>query len=172
MKRLIPVLFPLFFFLGCSEKTPEGILSKEKMANVLTDIHLVDGYASTMATDSAQIKTPVLYQSVYKKYQTNAAQFKKSMAYYSNYPEKMQEIYTQVTRTLKKLQKAEQKRLDEKAKKEKKSQQDSIKKNKKDQKKILQDSVKTDSIKKKELQEALKKRKLMILRNRNKGQRK
>jgi hypothetical protein len=175
MKHLIPVFLILFFFLACKERTPKGIIQKDKMVNVIMDIHLVDGYANSMITDSARIKTPALYQSVYKKYQTDSVQVNKSLEYYSKNPAQLTEMYNRVVKKLENLQKAEQKKINDKSKKEQKARQDSLrrdslKKKNKYLKKGSKDSVSIDSAKRKELQDALKRKKIMLQPNRKKGQ--
>ena len=158
MKRLIPVLLLSFFFLQCSDGIPEGVLPEEKMVDLLTEIHLVDGYANTLHSDSVLVKTPSLYKSVFKKYQADTAQLKHSLEYYAKKPDQIKEIYAKVTKKLENLQKAEQKRQDDKRKKIEKARQDSIKKvNDKKRKEELQKKFKEkkimqkDSIKRQEI---------------------
>lgn len=152
MKRLIPVLI-LLFFLSCSEKVPEGILPKDRMIGLLTDIHLIDGYSMTLMPDSGALKLPVLYRSAFKKYDTDSVQFRKSMEYYAHHPEELDSMYKAVNQKLKRMEEEENKRLDNEMKKREKAVRDSLK----------QDSIKKARAKRKqqELQEAFKNKKIM-----------
>lgn len=159
MKRLIPVLFLLIFFLACSDSTPKGVLARENMVNLLTDMHVVDGYANTLPTDSLTRKTYPLYRSVFKKYNTDSINFRRSIDFYTRRPEELKQIYVSVTTKLENMQKAEQKRLDDIRKREEKARQDSIKKIEK----VRQDSIKkvNDKKKKDELQKKFNAKKIM-----------
>lgn len=151
MKRLIPVLI-LLFFLSCSEKLPKGILPKDKMVNLLTDIHVIDGYSMTLMPDSGALKLSSLYQSAFKKYNTDSVQFRKSLEYYTRHPEAIDSMYKAVNRQLDRLEAEENKRLDEEMKKREKAIRDSLK----------QDSIKKAKEKKQEeLQDAFKSKKVM-----------
>lgn len=151
MKHLIPALI-LLFFISCSEKLPKGILAKDKMVNLLTDIHLIDGYGMTMMPDSNAVKIPQLYQSVFKKYDTDSVQFRKSMEYYAQQPVELDSMYNAVTRRLERMEEEENKRLEEEAEKREKAVRDSLR----------QDSIKKAKEKKQqELQDAFKNKKIM-----------
>jgi len=150
MKRLIPVLI-LLFFLSCSEKTPEGVLPKDKMISLLADVHLIDGYSMAMPFDSAFAQSPALYHSVFKKFGTDSARFRKSFEYYAMHPVQLDSMYKAVGRKLKKMEEDENKRLSEEAKKREKAivdslKQDSIKKAKEKKQQELQDAFKTKKI--------------------------
>jgi len=94
----------LIFLAACSgNKTPDGIIAQDKMTNVLTDIHIVDGsmYNVMQLPDSLYKYGTDKYQMVFRKYQTDSVQFKKSFQYYSSNPEKLQAIYDQITINIK-----------------------------------------------------------------------
>lgn len=97
MTRLILLFFALTFLISCGlEGAPEGILAKDKMIDVLTDIQVVDAYVSALPIDSLKKNKIDFYKSVFKKHHTDSLQFKKSLQYYTKDPEKMQSIYDQV----------------------------------------------------------------------------
>jgi hypothetical protein len=94
----------LIFLAACSgNKIPDGIIQPDKMTNLLTDIHIVDGsmYNVTQVPDSLYKYGTDKYQMVFRKYHTDSVQFKKSFQYYASNPEKMQAIYEQITLTIK-----------------------------------------------------------------------
>ena len=121
------------------------------MVQALTDMHIIDGYANTFPTDSAAKKTYALYQSVFKKYNTDSINFKRSIDYYTKKPDQLKQIYVQVTSNIDNLQKAEEKRLEDIRKKEEKARQDSLKKvEEKKRKEELQKKFKSKKIMKKD----------------------
>lgn len=94
----------LIFLAACSgNKTPDGIIPQGRMTNLLTDIHIVDGsmYNVMQFPDSLYKYGTAKYQMVFRKYQTDSLQFRKSFQYYSSNPEKLQAIYDQITINIK-----------------------------------------------------------------------
>lgn len=113
MKRLLALFFLIIFFASCStDRVPDGIIKQDSMINVLTDIHLADGYASANYADSSRQKVAEMYQAIYKRYHTDSLHVKESVLYYARHPDKMQLMYEKVTANLDLLSKAAQ-RLDE-----------------------------------------------------------
>lgn len=102
MKRLLAFFLSLIFFGSCdSETKPKGMIGREKMVEVLTDVHLVNGYTSTvMNLDTIKQVTANYLNVVYKKHQVDSIQFKKSLRYYSEHPKMLSEIYDQVIKKL------------------------------------------------------------------------
>src|SRR5690606_18082625 len=47
MGRLLSVLFLLNLFIACGEKLPEGVMPKEKLPELLVQIHLMDADVSS-----------------------------------------------------------------------------------------------------------------------------
>ncbi|MDF3076309.1 MAG: hypothetical protein K0S09_198 [Sphingobacteriaceae bacterium] len=136
MKRLIPGFLILIFWAGCSsDNTPKGIIRKDDMTNLITDLQLVDGYIAGLPQDSANKVGPQLYLSAFKKYNTDSTRFTRSLKYYSLQPKTLSEVYASVKTKLDTLEKVEERRLNAetlKAEKEitkaEKRRQDSIKK--------------------------------------------
>lgn len=105
MTRLILLFFALTFFTSCDfEGTPEGVLPKDKMISVLTDIQVVDAYVTSLPIDSIKKNKIDFYQSVFKKHQTDSLQFAKSLEYYSRDPEKMRLMYEETQTAIDTLQ--------------------------------------------------------------------
>lgn len=79
--------------IGCSDKNsvPSGILSREKMENVLWDMIQADQYSALyLAKDSAHINTKMenlrLYEQVFRLHQVSREEFRKSYQYYLDHP--------------------------------------------------------------------------------------
>ena len=96
-KYIILFFLVLTFLCSCSsgDTPPDGILNKEEMINVLTDIHLVDGgmvmYIQT--PDTLYKYGTVRYADVFKKDHTDTAQFRKSFKYYTLKPSMFSDMY-------------------------------------------------------------------------------
>jgi hypothetical protein len=94
-------------FLSCKERVsttkriPSDIISKEKMAMILADIHIAENmFPGSAQKDSAQIKIRTVYETVYKKYGITKKEFDKSLNYYLKNPDRLAEVYDQVTEIL------------------------------------------------------------------------
>lgn len=105
MTRLILLFFALTFFTSCDfYGTPAGIIPRDKMISVLTDIQVVDAYVSALPIDSLKKNKIDFYTSVFKKYQTDSTQFRKSMEFYSKDPDQMQLMYEKIHTAIDTLQ--------------------------------------------------------------------
>lgn len=112
MKGVLIVFFLLIFLGSCAPDTaPAGIIPERRMIALLTDIHVADGYANAVGTDSLKKYGPRLYRSIFRKYQTDSAGLKKSIAWYSKDPVQFKAMYDVVKANLQKLQKAEERRV-------------------------------------------------------------
>jgi len=108
MKSLLSLFFMMIFFIACdSGKPPKGTIGEKEMIDVLTDVHLVDGYASAMYADSARNAVAAMYMAVYKKHNTDSLGIRKSLEYYSHNPANLKTMYESVNDKLKALEKIE-----------------------------------------------------------------
>jgi len=96
----------LFLFISCSQKKleskPSGLLSKDKMTDVLVDIHLAEGAADNRKLKSGQIDLMMTtrYKELFQKHEITYEEFKVSYDYYMNHAEELAEIYTEVVNKL------------------------------------------------------------------------
>jgi len=100
------ILFFLVLTILCScgdDNAPAGILKKAAMINVLTEVHIVDGslISISQAPDTLYKYGYPKYATVFKKYGTDSAEFRRSFKYYSLKPAALTDMYTEV---LKKIQ--------------------------------------------------------------------
>jgi len=101
------ILFFLVLTLLCScggdDSAPNGILKKTEMVNVLADVHIVDGGLINVSQepDTLYKYGYSKYSAVFKKYNTDSGEFRRSFKYYSLKPSVFSDIYDKV---LKKLQ--------------------------------------------------------------------
>ena len=102
MRRLKLFILSLFFLAGCDQhKSPEGIIGQQKMVGILSDLHIMDGYISTLQyPDSQWTSGQNHYSTIYKKHNVSRATFEKSLKYYSLQPTLLDSMYTQVENIL------------------------------------------------------------------------
>lgn len=95
-----------FLLMSCGNanevKIPDDILSKEKMAEVMVDIHLLEATMNMniAATDKAS-PTAV---DVFKKHDITKEQYQESFVFYTEHPEVFTEVYQLVLNDLSKMQ--------------------------------------------------------------------
>jgi uncharacterized membrane protein len=110
MKKLFSVFFVVIFF-GCSSidspvTIPDDILSKEKMAEIMVDIHLLEATLniSTYSKDHVVMNTINPNSDILKKNNITKQQFEESFEFYSQNPVLLTEVYQLVLNNLSKMQ--------------------------------------------------------------------
>nr|WP_199157200.1 DUF4296 domain-containing protein [Pedobacter sp. ASV2] len=112
MRRLIWVLGITFLWIGCKPGMPNDVIKPDKMEKILYDIHVADGYVSTIyVTDSAKKVAASFYNGIYKKFNTDSAQYSKSMAYYNAHTDELRKIYANISKKLE-LQKTKMQKIE------------------------------------------------------------
>jgi hypothetical protein len=106
MKKAIVVFFIIFTF-SCSNvkksSRPENLFSKDKMANLLTDLYVIEGAISS--NKNAYIQSGILPSAyIYNKYDMDSLIFKENFNYYTDRVEDYLTIINQVQDNLKSLQ--------------------------------------------------------------------
>jgi hypothetical protein len=102
-------LFLALLFFGCTDGyevvIPDHILSKEKMAEVMLDIHLIEATlnlnAGNVNKDAVEGK---LSFDVFKKHNISREKYEESYTFYTENPDAMKEVYDIVLKELSKLQ--------------------------------------------------------------------
>ncbi|WP_181151259.1 DUF4296 domain-containing protein [Sphingobacterium gobiense] len=101
MQRLILIILSSFFLMiSCDRSKPKGILSEKTMVDLMTDVHLVDGYLNTLQVDSTRKVIDGLYDGIFEKYGIDSVTFKENISYYLGNPIVSKELYTKVTKKL------------------------------------------------------------------------
>lgn len=107
MKRLIWALMVAVIGLGCKGGIPDGIIKPDKMEKILFDIHIVDGYLSTIyMPDSAKKVASSYYNGIYKKFETDSTEYRKSLVWYNNNPAELEKMYKNIQIAMAKQKKA------------------------------------------------------------------
>ncbi|MCL6260361.1 DUF4296 domain-containing protein [Aquiflexum sp. TKW24L] len=102
-------MFLFFVGFACSkQEVPEGILSEDKMVEVLIDIHLAEGLVSSFPIhyDSARVLYPYLESEVFLKHHIPDSVFRKSLEYYMLDIKTMDRLYARTIDSLHVVEKA------------------------------------------------------------------
>lgn len=100
MKRFLGTILVIIFFSACGENKPKDIFSEKKMTDILFDIHLAQGYISVIPPDSLREKKTNYYLTIYEMYNTDSAQVRQNLEYYSSHPQELQDIYAEISKRL------------------------------------------------------------------------
>ncbi len=106
----------IFLFLLCSllfscsgngeVKIPGDILPKEKMAEVMVDIHLLEATmnVSISATDKVGVNENQTIVDIFNKHNVTRKQYEESYTFYTRNPELLGQVYQLVLNDLSKMQ--------------------------------------------------------------------
>lgn len=94
---LLGCLMGAFIFISCSPSRPRGILSEDKMTDILVDFHLAQGMAEAQSENTDVVRYKYI-QAVFKKHRVTEAEFDSSMTYYSGRAEDFTHIYDNVVK--------------------------------------------------------------------------
>lgn len=88
-------------FAGCNkeETPPEGTLPEEKMADILTDIHIAESRVTRLqlkSLDSSILIFDQLKKDVWKKHKVDTVLYRSSYNFYMTHPDYMTRIYDKV----------------------------------------------------------------------------
>ncbi len=105
MKILSNLIIVLFLLVSCTSNTiyekPKDLLSKNKMADILTDMYIAEGARSV---NNKNLERLVDYMPlVYEKHKIDSVQFAESNFYYNTRIDDYEAIYKMVDQRLKKL---------------------------------------------------------------------
>ena len=104
MKSYLSILACLLFSCSDSEeKIPENIFPKTAFETILKEIHLAEAsfeLNKTKDMENAKIELYHDYFNIYKKNKISEEDFKETLNYYSENPEKLEQIYTNILEQL------------------------------------------------------------------------
>jgi hypothetical protein len=95
------MIFVLFLNEACSKKEqaiPQGVLNRQEMINVFTDLRLAEGSYRVLAQHgiSSYDYIDSTYQLIYKTHHVAAWQVDSSLSYYSRHPKELNKIFKAV----------------------------------------------------------------------------
>lgn len=107
MKKLLPVLL-LSLLAACTTppgyiEPPEGLLSKDKMAAILVDMHIVEGASTFNKIKGDTLEATDYINKIYDKHGVTDSSFKESFSYYAKMPEEYEAVYEIVVEELNKM---------------------------------------------------------------------
>lgn len=97
---VLPLIATSFLVVSCIRKGSDNRLSERKMAELMTEVHLIDGYLSGLSKDSAVKVLPVMYEAVFKKYGLDSTTFAQNLSHYMGDPNLTEKIYGDVKKKL------------------------------------------------------------------------
>ena len=100
--KVFSLLF-IVFLIACGspkEKIPDDILSKEKMIEIVTELHVTEASINLNLYNADSLKT------IYSKHQVTKSQYDSSFKYYALHPKQLSEIYKGVLNEISKRQAA------------------------------------------------------------------
>ena len=86
------------FAIACTNR-PKDVLSHDKMVNVLTDLHKLDGILS--AEGMLAEENPLYCEYVLEKHRINQAVFDSSLVWYAHNPKRFEKVYIKVVDNIK-----------------------------------------------------------------------
>lgn len=104
MKRIFIFLLAiaLFTLTACEEKTPDNVLSQEKMEEVIYELMRIDGACEQKYIMRGDTLKYSLYNSLFEKEGITLEQFDTSLVWYANHIDKFETITDNVKTRLKK----------------------------------------------------------------------
>jgi Domain of unknown function (DUF4296) len=94
-------------WFGCKPGVPDDIIKPDKMEKILYDMHIVDGYLSSIyVVDSAKKVAAAYYKGIYKKFGTDSAEYNKSLLWYNTNPKELEAMYKNIQKSLTRQKKA------------------------------------------------------------------
>ncbi len=82
---------------------PDGLIAQDKMAEILTQIHVAEARVTNMqlkSQDSSIFVYDKLQKMIWKKNKVDTSLYRKSYTYYTSHPVLLTEIYDQVEKNM------------------------------------------------------------------------
>ena len=89
------LLVVVFLLLPACSNRPKGTLGAGQMANILTDLHKLDGTLAVQGIDRAP-ESAHYYEAILEKHRTTQAAFDSSLLWYTRNPKRFEKVYIKV----------------------------------------------------------------------------
>lgn len=112
MKKIIVLVCCMFSVLGCNSNSfekPDNLIEKDKMADILYDISLLEAIKAQNVNGGISSKEGNDY--IYKKYKIDSVQFVKSNKYYASDLEEYKKMFEKIKERLAKETKETEDRM-------------------------------------------------------------
>ena len=104
MKRIWCILILLMVFsFGCDNYAPKQgkpTIEEAKMAEMVTDVHIIEAYLQNVGAKQRDSVKTVLYREFFEMYKIDTAEFYKNQRIYYNNPEAVEKLYEDVLNNL------------------------------------------------------------------------
>lgn len=102
MYRQLIILLTLFCLSCKSDKLPEGVISEEKMIEILMDVYLAETELSGLSLhrDTSMLIFEKYEKIIFERANISKDSYKESLSYYYNHPDKLDKIYEVVLDSL------------------------------------------------------------------------
>ena len=111
MRTIIVIMLCTILYSCAEEKEvviPENVLSQEKMATVMTDIHLLEASMTLNFSNATNLingpEMQATTSQLIKKNNVTKEQYQTSFVFYAEHPDLLTEVYKQVLNNLSQLQ--------------------------------------------------------------------
>jgi hypothetical protein len=108
MKKYFFLLAFTFFIFSCSEKQvtiPDDVIKEKEMTAILTDVHIAQAALSNKSqTDSSSYKITDYVNEILKDHNISQEDFTRSLKFYSENPEILQQVYDSVITGLSRIE--------------------------------------------------------------------
>lgn len=105
-RTLICLVLMIGLLTGCqTDNRPDNLVDTDKMANILTDVHLAEARVSRLGVasiDSSNLMYKRFESRILRKHGVDTMDYEKSYVYYSSHPREMEVIYKQIVEKLEK----------------------------------------------------------------------
>lgn len=107
---LISILLATLVWVSCDKpplEKPENLLSKNKMVEMLVDIHIAEATYQNMRGRDTIVRNSSsanFYYSILEKHEVVDSVFEKSFVYYAAFPKEFEKIYRDVTNKLSEME--------------------------------------------------------------------
>lgn len=108
IKHICSFLF-VCMLLSCGGKEeavdiPSNILPKEKMVQVITEVHIAEAQAHIKTLPDSTSTEAISFQKIFEKQSITKQEYEESLAFYIDHPVLLDSIYVQVLNELSKMQ--------------------------------------------------------------------
>ena len=104
MKINLLILFCLFISCNTTDKQlPDNIIAKEIFITVLKEAHLAEAafeLNKSKGVESAKNTLDKSYSEIYSSHNIDKSKFEKTLSYYANHSEELEQIYSKVLKDL------------------------------------------------------------------------
>jgi len=104
--KIFCLVLLLITMCACSQQKtspPANLLTKEKMIEILPDVHLAEASIQTMNSRDRDSIGRVYFTHIFRIHEVDEAAFYNSMEYYTHEPTALEEIYIKVEEKLKSM---------------------------------------------------------------------